>query len=87
VDGTLDETRLERLEEEIERQEASIVELRRRTHTLEVEVAAWPAPRGIRGPFQVAAERSRALEEAFLGLVSGWLLAMFFATFWLGGRL
>ena len=87
VDGKLDEATLERLEQEIKREEATIAELRGRTHTLKVEVAAWPAPPGIRGPFQVAAERSRAVEEAFLGVVGGWLVVAILGTLWMGGRL
>jgi hypothetical protein len=82
MDGQMDEAMLERLEDEIERQEGAIVVLQQRTHTLELEAAAWPRPRGIRGPQQVAADRSRAFEEAFLGLVGGWLLV---AIVWLIG--
>jgi hypothetical protein len=70
----LDEATLELLEQEIEREEEALADLRRRTRALEIEVAAWPPPRAVKGPRQIAAERSRALEEAFLGLVGGWLL-------------
>jgi hypothetical protein len=68
------EARLEALDLEIEREEAALAELRRRTRALEVEVAAWPLPAAIRGPRQIVADRTRALEEAFLGVVGGWLL-------------
>ena len=76
MDEPLDEAALERLEGEIEREEQAVADLDRRTRTLEVEAAAWPRPPGIRGPHQVAADRSRALGEAFLGLMGGWLLVV-----------
>lgn len=69
------EARLEALDLEIEIEEAALALLRRRTRALEVEVAAWAPPTGIRGPRQIAADRIRAHEEAFLGVVGGWLLA------------
>jgi hypothetical protein len=81
------EARLEALDLEVEREEEAIAGLRRRTRALEVEVAAWPSPPGIRGPRQVAADRSRALEEAFLGVVGGWLLAAIVSLFLTRGHL
>jgi hypothetical protein len=82
MDGQMDEVALERLEGQIEVEEKAIADLRRRTRTLEVEVAAWPGPRRIKGPQQVAADRSRVLEEAFLGIMAGWLLT---AVVWVMG--
>jgi hypothetical protein len=81
------ETRLEALDLEIEREEAALAELRRRTRALEVEVAAWPPPTAIRGPRQIAADRTRTLEEAFLGVVGGWLLAAIVSMFLTRGHL
>jgi hypothetical protein len=76
------EARLEALDLEIECEEEAIAALHRRARSLEVEVAAWPPPPGIRGPHQIAADRSRVFEEAFLGLVGGWVLA---AIVWVMG--
>jgi hypothetical protein len=59
VDGNWDEATLELLEQEIERAEEALDDLRRRTRTLEVEVATRPPPRGVKGPRQIAAARRR----------------------------
>ena len=68
MDGQIDGAALERLEEAIEREEKTIADLNRRTRTLEIEVAAWPArQKDLRLLFD--AEMRRARLEALLGVV------------------
>ncbi|HVV49240.1 MAG TPA: hypothetical protein VHO06_06260 [Polyangia bacterium] len=69
MDETPDEALLRRLEEQIERETEALIALRRRTRTVEIEVAAWPPPQMDPQPRTRMAQRTKA--EMFLGVLLG----------------
>jgi len=79
MDPRTDEETLEALEAEIAREEEALAALRKRTRTLEVEVAAWRAPPQPAALVTSPPRKRRDDAEAALGL---WIAACLVTLVW-----